>query len=390
MNKYLVIALVVFLAACGSGNDDALTTKKKVLQEKKTELATIKEEILQLEESIKAIEDSLNGGAEKEAGVLVSIKTLEPESFSHFFEVNGTVGAAEDIMVSPETGGLIDKVYVNEGDRVKEGDKIAKLNTSVLEKNIAELNSNLKLATTVYERQKRLWDQKIGSEIQFLEAKNNKEALENKVATLTEQLQLSIVSAPTSGVIDKVIQKEGEMGAPGMPIVQLVNPKNLEIKADVSEAYAASVKKGDVVQLSFPNFNKSLEAPIERVSSAINPGNRTFNVQINYNNSDEYIKPNALAVLKITDYKTDKALVVPSRIVHKDMRGEYVYVVTDEADKQVSIKTYIKTGQSSGGVTEIVEGLKAGDKVIVQGYTEVANGDQVRVKEDELANAEEK
>ncbi len=387
MNKYLTIALVVLLAACGSGGDD-LATKKKALQEKKTELASIKEEITKLEEDIKAIEDSLNGGVEKEMGVLVSVKTLEPEKFSHFFEVNGTVGAAEDIMVSPETGGLIEKVYVKEGERVKEGDKIAKLNTSVLEKNIAELNSSLKLATTVFERQKRLWDNKIGSEIQFLETKNNKEALENKLATLNEQLKLSTIVAPTSGVIDRVVQKEGEMGAPGMPIVQLVNPKSLEIKADVSEAYAANVRKGDVVELTFPNFNKSLEAPIDRVSSAINPGNRTFSVQINLSNPDEYIKPNALAVLKITDYKTDTALVVPSRIVHKDMRGEYVYVVTDEEDKQVSIKTYIKTGQSSGGSTEIVEGLKKGDKVVVQGYTEVANGDQVRIKEDELANVE--
>lgn len=388
MNKYLAIALVVFLAACGSGGDD-LASKKKTLEEKKTALDQLKTEIATLEEEIAAVEDTLNGGEKKETGVLVSIKTLEPESFKHFFEVNGTVAAAQDIMVSPETGGLIDKVFVKEGDRVKQGDKIAKLNTSVLEKNIAELKTSLTLATTVFERQKRLWDQKIGSEIQFLEAKNNKEALENKLATVNEQLQMATVVAPTSGVIDRVIQKEGEMGAPGMPIVQLVNPKSLEIKADVSEAYAATVKKGDVVELSFPNFNKELKAPIDRVSSAINPGNRTFNVQVNLNNPDEYIKPNALAVLRITDYKTDEALVVPSRIVHKDMRGEYVYVVADQDGKQVSNKTYIKTGQSSSGVTEIVEGLKAGDKVIVQGYTSVANGDEVLVKQGEVAKAEQ-
>lgn len=387
MNKYFAIALVVFLAACGSGGDD-LASKKKELQEKKTELDNLKTAIADLEGDIQAIEDSLNGGVKKETGVLVSIKTLGEESFNHYFEVNGTVEAAEDLMVSPETGGQIEEVYVEEGNRVKKGDKIAKLSTSVLEKNIAELKTNLQLVTTVYERQKRLWDQKIGSEIQYLEAKNNKEALENKLATLNEQAQMSTVLAPADGVIDKVMQKEGEMGAPGMPIAQLVNPKKLEIKADVSEAYAATVKKGDVVELSFPNFNKEMKAPIDRVSSAINPGNRTFNIQVNLNNPDEYIKPNALAVLKISDYKTDKALVVPSRIVHKDMRGEYVYVVNEEDGKQVSIKTYITTGHSSNGSTEVVEGLAAGDKVIVHGYTEVASGDEVRVKDAELAEKE--
>lgn len=387
MKKYFAIALVAVLAACGSGGDD-LKTKKKELQEKKDELVKLETSIEELEKDIQAIEDSLNGGVKKETGVLVSVKALSLEAFSHHFEVNGLVEAAQDVMISPEMGGQIEKIYVKEGDRVKEGEKIAKLSTSVIEKNVAELKTALTLATTVYERQKRLWDQKIGSEMQYLEAKNNKESLENKLATLNEQMQLAVITAPTSGVIDKVIQKEGEMGAPGMPVVQLVNPKDLEIKADISEAYAASVKKGDVVELNFPNFNKQLQAPIDRVSSAINPGNRTFNIQINLKNNDEYIKPNALAVLKVTDYKTDKALLVPSRIVHKDTKGEYVYIVGEKEGKSVSDKTYIKTGKSSEGKTEVIEGLKAGDQVIVQGYTEVANGDEVRIKSAELAEKE--
>lgn len=370
----LILAAILGLTACG-GNDNSPEAKQKLLETKQMELAKLQDEISALKAELQVNGDSTAAPE----GILVAVKVLAPETFEHFFEVNGTVEAIEQANLSPEQGGQIKKLLVKEGDMVKAGQTLATLNTSVISRNLEELESALALARTTYERQAKLWEQKIGSEMQYLQAKNQVESLEKKKQTLGAQLAMSTISAPFDGVIDVVHQKEGELAAPGMPIVTLVNVTQLKVKADVSENYARAVKEGAMTEVSFPSFGTKLSAPISNVGSIINPANRSFSVEVRVSNSDRTLKPNAVGILRIKDFMAEKALVVPSICVGKDAKGSFLFVVRTENGESKAVKTYVTTDRSSEGNTLITDGLTAGDSVIVQGYNEVANGDVIRV-----------
>jgi membrane fusion protein, multidrug efflux system len=366
---------MVLLSACG-GKDESPEAKQKLLEAKKMELAKLEEEIASLKAEL---ELNGNGIAETPEGVLVGLKVLEAETFEHFFEVNGTVEAMEIANVSAEQGGNITRIHVIEGQTVKKGQLLASLNTSVVNANMEELDNALILARTTFERQSRLWDQNIGSEMQYLQAKNQVESLEKKKKTLEAQLAMSNVSAPFDGVVDKLHQKEGELAGPGMPILTMVNLSELRVKADVSENYALAVRKGQTAEVRLPSFGIDMKAPITTVGSIINPANRSFNVEVRLNNSKGTLKPNAVAILRIKDFEAENAMVVPSICVGKDAKGSFVFVVRDMDGTKKSAKTYVKTDRSSEGNTLVTEGLSAGDSVIVQGYNEVANGDVIRL-----------
>jgi len=370
-----ILAAMVLLSACG-GKDESPVAKQQLLEAKKMELAKLEEEIAALRSEL---EMNGNGTLETPEGILVGLKVLEEETFEHFFEVNGTVEALEIANVSAEQGGNITRIHVTEGQEVKKGQLLVSLNTSVVNASMEELDNALVLARTTFERQSRLWDQNIGSEMQYLQAKNQVESLEKKKKTLSAQLAMSTISAPFSGVIEKLHQKEGELAAPGMPILTMVNLSQLRVKADVSENYALAVRKGQMAEVRLPSFGIDMKAPITLVGSIINPANRSFNVEVRLNNSEGTLKPNAVAVLRIKDFKAEGALVVPSICVGKDAKGSFVFVVREQDGKQKAVKTYVTTDRSSGGNTLITEGLAAGDSVIVQGYNEVANGDVIRV-----------
>jgi len=368
------LAFLVLLASCGS--DTTLEAKIKLLEQKEQELAQLEAEVRDLRAEVQLDGDSTTNVPK---GILVGVKVIAPETFEHYFEVNGSVEAVEQANLSPEQGGQIKKLLVKEGDAVKRGQTIATLNTSVISRSAEELESALELARTTFERQTKLWEQKIGSEMQYLQAKNQVESLEKKKQTLNAQLAMSTITAPFDGVIDIVHQKEGELAAPGMPIITMVNVSQLKVKADVSENYARAVKQGQMAEVRFPSFGMTMKAPITTVGNIINPANRSFIVEVRIANADRSLKPNAVGVLRIKDFMVEKALVVPSICVGKDAKGSFVFVVREQEGASKAMKTYVTTDRSSEGNTLITEGLQAGDSVIVEGYNEVANGDVIRV-----------
>ncbi len=375
MRKIIIIALVLFMASCGSSNTES----------RKAELANLKSELNTLQNKITSLEKELasdpNNKVNQAYKTPVSIKEVSYGNFNHFIEVSGNIEAVNAAYISPEMGGQIKKNYVKEGDRVNKGQMLAKLNSSTIDKNIDELNTGLEYASIIFDKQKKLWDQKIGSEIDYLTAKNTKEGLEDKLETLKAQLELLIIKAPFDGIIDDIIQKKGELAAPGSQMMQLVNLNKLYINADVAENYLPVIRKGDKVELNFPSFPElAMTTKIHRVGNVIHPQNRTINMQLLINNKNEKLKPNGLAIIQINDYSTDKALIVPSIVIKQDMKGSFLYVAKQANKKWLAQKRYVKSGVSYKDESMIIEGLSTGEKVIIEGYNQISDGSNIVIK----------
>jgi RND family efflux transporter MFP subunit len=354
---------------------------EKAISEYQAEIDELNTKIVSLKEKQgKPATDEADATTEK--ATIVSVKNITEEKFEHIFEISGSVEAIKSAFISPEINGQIIRVHVFEGQRVIQGQLLASLNSNVMKNNIAELETSLQLANTVYKKQKYLWDQKIGSEVQFLEAKNNKESLEAKLKTLKSQLDLTFVKAPFNGIIDEVYQKEGEMATPGVQLLQLVNLNKLYINADVSETYLPKISKNDIVTVEFPTFpDLQMKAAISRTTNVINPQNRTFNIQIKLDNKNEQLKPNIIAIVKITDFSSDAAIVVPSIIIKQDSNGSYLYIAKEENGTTVAKKVYVTTGLSYNDNTIIEKGLKVGDKAIAAGYNLITEKEKIQISE---------
>lgn len=374
MKRIIIALLMLGLASCGSKSDNE--AKKAELNNLKTELNTIQNRITALEKELENSQDASTVQAYKS---LVSVKELRSEPFNHFIEISGSIEAVNAAFISPEMSGQIKNIYVKEGEHVSEGKLLAKLNTSMMEKSMDEVNTGLKLATTIFNKQKNLWDQNIGSEIDYLTAKNTKEALEDKLETIKAQLDLAFIKAPFDGIIDNVIQKEGELATPGMQMIELVSLTKLNINAEIAESYLPFIHKGDKVELSFPSFPElDMIVPIHRIGNIINPKNRTVSIQLQINNKNEMLKPNGLAVIRINDFSTDAALVVPSIVIKQDMKGSFLYVAEEVNAQLIAKKRYVKTGVSFKDQTMVVEGLSAGEKVIIEGYNQISDGSEIK------------
>lgn len=375
MKKILFILTIVFLTGCASSDTDQ--TRREELKNLTAELLTIQTKISELE---KELIDSPESKTKESVAIPVTLKELIAETFNHYFEVSGTVEAAKSAFISPELSGQIQNIYVEEGQRVKKGDILAKINTSVLESNISGIETGLNLATVVFDKQQKLWDKNIGSEINYLTTKNAKEGLEDQLATLNAQLELAFVKAPFNGIIDNIIQKQGNLATPGMQLMQLVNLEKIYINADVAETYLPVMHKGDMVELSFPVFPEiELKVPIYRISNVIHPQNRTVKMQVRINNKKEKLKPNGLAIIRINDFSSDEALVVPSIVIKQDMSGSFLYVAQQENGKWIAKKKYVKTGVSYLDQSLITEGVSVGERVIVEGYNQVSDGSVIKI-----------
>ncbi|WP_244828289.1 efflux RND transporter periplasmic adaptor subunit [Carboxylicivirga sediminis] len=372
MKKLLIFPLIALMVACSAKqSDDDRQVKEEQLNQYKKELSELKKNIAKLEKELAA--------DKKEGAVNVVATPVEPRLYEHFVDVTGKVEADKNIIVSPEAAGKIVSIEVKEGDRVKKGTVLARLNTEMTKRSLAQIDINLKLATTTFERQADLWQQNIGSEMEYLQAKSNKEALEQQKEALEAQLDLAIVRAPINGVVDEVIQKEGEMAGPQLPFARLVNIEQIYITADVSEIYLQQVHAGDKVNLEFPVINKATEAKIFRSSSVIDPGSRTFRVRINMNNQSNEIKPNMLAVLKLRTFAAEDAIIVPSILVKKDFSGEFVFVAEEVDGQMRAKKRYIETGIKDNNNTLVVKGIEPGDKIITKGYAQVVDGSAISI-----------
>jgi len=372
IKKILLIALI-FIYGCGSGIE-----KEKV----KAEIQKKKDEIIGLETEIRALEEDLknNGMSDTVFKILVSVKKINAEIFEHFHNVNGVVEAVKEAYISPEIGGTIKSINVKEGQRVKRNELLAVLNSRVIKSSIFELKNSLKLADILFQKRAGLWKKNIGSEIQYLEAKNQKESLENKIKTLNEQLSMTLIRAPFDGIIDNIGKKKGELAVPGLPIMQIVDISSVFIKADVSEAYLSSVKNGDESTITFPSYSGIIrKGKIIRIGTVINPQNRTFQVTLKLTNSNEVLKPNIVAVLELSDFNDAKAMIVPSIIVKNDSEGSYLYRLKKSEAGSIAEKVYVKPGKANKDMIMINSGIGFGDEIILKGYNLVKNGSLVKI-----------
>jgi RND family efflux transporter MFP subunit len=368
----LLFVIGLLFSACSSNSTD---DKKAELIAKKQELAQIKVEIKSLQDELEKVDPVITN-----EGTAVSIINLNPGFFSHSFEVNANLEAVNSAMVSPEMAGQVSKILVREGEHVAKGQLLAQLNTRVLESSMKEVKIGLELATKIYERQQKLWDQKIGSEIDYLTAKNGKESLEAKLNTLKSQLELSNISSPISGIVDKISLKVGEMAMPGMSMMNIVNLDEFYLKAEVAEAHLLSLKVGDPVDVYFPSFPEmNKKAKIYRIGQVINPENRSFLAELKLKNKDGFLKPNMLALTRFVDFQKNDALVVPTEIIKNDFKGAYLYRAIQKGDSYYAKKVYVKTGYSMNGQTFISEGLSVGDKIIIEGYDKIVDGSELRL-----------
>ncbi len=363
----ILLSAIILFAACNKSVD------------KKTELANLKSEANVINAKIAALEKELGAGKEKSSTkvIAVAVTPIAPVAFKHFVEAQGNVVAENTVLVSPQTGGMIVSLPVVAGQQVSKGQLIATLDNSILKESMEEVKHQLELAKTLFDKQKTLWDQQIGTEVQYLSAKSNKESLEKRLVTLRAQLGLSRVVAPISGTIEIVRQKEGEMGAPGLPIVQIVNLGNLKISAKIADAYVGSVKQGDPINIKFPDINKEITARISLVSKMVNPLTRTFDIEARIPNAGGDLKPNQLAVININDLSKANALVVDENIIQKTEKGNLVYVAVEENGKKVAKARVITIGLTYNGQAEIATGLQAGDLIITQGYQDLVDGQAI-------------
>ncbi len=373
-NILIILAIAFMGFACQQ--------KAKDTTDKTAELASSKAELKTLQEKIRLLESQLAEEDHREQGILVRTQPLKPTTFEHFFEASGYVEAVEAAYISPEINGQVKQIYVKEGQRVKKGQELIRLNTSIVENSIKEVETALELAQTIFKKQKALWDKEIGSEIEYLQAKNNVESLESKLATLRSQLDMALITSPFDGIIDEIFVKTGELAIPGVQLMQLVNLSEVFINADLSETFLGAIKTNDMVDVSFPAYpDLKMVLPIFRLGEVINPQNRTFTMQLRTDNPNEKLKPNMLAIIKVRDFITENALVVPSILIRKDLKGEFIYIVERTKNGQFAAKHYITSGRSYNDLTMITKGLNPDDELVTEGYQIVTDG--VRVKVDE-------
>ena len=370
------IALSIVLAGC-SGKPTAESIRK--------EISELKSQSFEIDKKISELEKQLATMGTKQAGGLipVEVKVVSPQNFDHYLELSATVEAENDAMVSPEASGQIKRILVKKGQYVKAGTPLIRLTTEIMDNSIMEVKNQLSLAKDIYEKQKALWDQKVGSEIQYLTAKNNKEALERKLETLRSQLSMSTVKAAFSGVVDDIYQKEGELAMPGKPVLHLVNTSGIKIKAEASESFIGTIKNGQMVDVQFPsNPDLKLKLPVTRVGNVVDMQSRTFPIEVTYstNSNGSKILPNQMATLVLKDFSDPKAFVVPSLIVKNDEKGQFLFIAQDSPKGPIAKKVYVKAGMTYQDNTTISGGLKAGDKVIISGFNQVSSGSPLSVK----------
>ncbi len=368
--NFLIIAMIaVLLVSCGKQTNDPAKIKAQIF--------AYKEQIVEINAKIAELEAQLteNDTLATKDGLFVSVEKLQNSSFKHYFEATGSVEAVNDAFISPQMGGQIKKIYVEDGDRVTKGQLLAEMNSEVLQSSVVEIENGLSLATILYEKQEELWKQNIGSEIQYLQAKNAKEGLEKSLNTLKSQLLLTKVYAPFAGIVDEIYQKEGELGVPGVKLLQLVNLNEMYINAEISETYISSIFVKDSVFLTFPSYPEiEFKSTIYQKGNVIESNNRTFNIKLKIKNIDEQIKPNLLAILKLKDYETPSALLVPTVVINKDINGQFLYIVEETEGKYIAKKVYVTVGQSNDESTIIESGLSEGEMVITEGFNLVKDG----------------
>jgi RND family efflux transporter MFP subunit len=371
---YIISAISLFVAC----------NQKPSLESLRGDLSKAQEEMKALQTSIDSLEKNItlldtNKVAEPAKLVPVKIQTMANENFEHFVKVSGLVGSKQNVLLSAEGNGRVISIDVKEGDPVRAGQVIIRLESDIVTNQLSQAKLGYQLAKTTFERRARLWKENIGSEIEYLNAETNFLSSKDRLAQVEAQLKNTMIIAPVSGVVDNINVNTGEFVGVGTPVVRIIDLNNLEVETDLSENYLKAIKKGDPVKVSIPALGLNQEEKIIFLSQYIKPENRSFTVKVALNNQSELIKPNLLAELTFRDYKNEKAFVIPSISVKKDLKGNYVYTVVNTDGENLVNKRYVITGYSFSDKSEITSGLIAGEKVIIAGFNEVSEGQKVSV-----------
>jgi len=373
-NLYLnivgAIAIAAFVAACSAASSD---DKKDQLAKLKTDQANIAKQIKKLEDEIAKANPNDKVIKAKE----VMTQTITPRPFNHYVKTQGTIESEENVQVSAKSPGIVTQVYVREGEQVTKGQVLAQSDNSLVVRGIDEIKSSLELANTVYNRQKNLWDQKIGTEVQYLQAKNNKESLERRLASMNEQNDMTKIKSPISGVVDEVQVKVGQNIAPGMPAVRVVNNSDLRLHANVSEAYVSNIKKGDKVIVNLRDIGKDIEAKVTFVGRNINQLSRTFAMEADLPSSPD-LRPNMSAVIKVVYESYPSAITVPVNVV-QDINGEKIVYVTEvKGDQTLARKRVVEVLGVFDDLAQ-VKGVQAGEEIITTGFQGLSDGQNIKV-----------
>ena len=382
---YSILLLSILLASCGEQKKNSVekvleSNNLETIRKKRGELVNEQDAI---NEKIKLLDEKIATLDTVQHVPLITTITAKTEEFKHILELQGNVTTKDLLVITPEYNGILTNVYVKEGQQVSKGQTLAKIDDGGLSQQLAQLKIQADLAKTTYERQKRLWDQNIGSEIQYLQAKSTYESQQEAVNQMQQQIAKTVVKAPFSGTIDDVITEQGSVVAAGAsPLMRIVNLNNMYIETEVPERYVTDVVKNKDVVVELPVLNKKIDTKIRQAGDVINPANRTFKVEVEVPNKDKSIKPNLTAKLKINDYTNKEAILIPQSVISENAEGEqYVYVVTNKNEKGIgnAKRVIIETGKTQGDVIEILNGLETGAEIIKEGARSVRDGQSVEV-----------
>jgi RND family efflux transporter MFP subunit len=370
MKKVVLIATSLLLIACGEKSTDDLI-KDKNITELKNRKATIQAELEKIDAAL------LKGNKAPESEALVAVQTLKDTVFNHYLEVQGSVETKENILVQPEFSGTLTALNVKAGQRVSKGQILGKVDDAGMSQQLASIENQYALAKTTFERQKNLWDKKIGSEIQFLQAQAQMISAQKSVAQMRAQVAKTVIRAPFSGTIDEVFVERGQVVAPSpQGLMRIVNLSNMYVSTTVPETYIGKLKVGTVVDVFLTSLGKTYKGKVRQVANFINPSNRSFGIEVSVPNPDNLLRPNQVAKLKIIDYTVNNAIIVPTNVVQEDgEHNKFVFIATNVSGKKgVAKKVLVKVGKSSDNVTEILSGLSANDVIVTEGANNIADG----------------
>jgi|TARA_B110000495_G_scaffold176449_1_gene167938 membrane fusion protein (multidrug efflux system) len=383
-NIFLLLTLAILTISCGGDSKSITATIEnkdlKKIREKRNELIT---EQATIAGKLKIIDAAISKLDTIKKYPLVTAFQVKTINFNHFLELQGSVATKQNLILYPEFSGLLTKVYVKEGQKVSKGQLLATIDDGGLSEQVAQMEVQLSLAKTTFERQKRLWEQKIGSEIEFLQAKATYEGQENAVNQMKSQLAKTSVRAPFSGIIDDIITEQGTVvGAGASQLLRIVNLDNMYIEAEVPEVYLSRIVPGKTVEVYFPVLGETLNTKVNQVSNFINPSNRTFKITILIKNKEKLIKPNLTAKIKINDYTNEQAVLIPQSIISENSLGEqYIFIAQNinKDNEATAKKMIVKTGKTQGDSVEVLEGVVSNDIIINEGARNVKDGQNVKI-----------
>tara|TARA_B100000767_G_scaffold275688_1_gene314318 strand:- start:7689 stop:8852 length:1164 start_codon:yes stop_codon:yes gene_type:complete len=374
MKKLITLLTIVSFVQCGSSDKKSVSeivaqgTLEEIQLQKTTHVKTIN----QLQKELELLNETLAKKDSRQKFALVGSIKLQKESFKHFVSFQGSLETNKNVVIYPEIPGLLKKIHVTEGQKIEKGALIAELSDGGLKDQLDQIKLQLKLARTTFERQKRLWDKKIGSEIQFLQAETQYLSLKKGVSQMNDQVAKTKIVAPFSGIIDHIIADTGSNLLPGTtPIIRVINLDEMKATAEIPEVHLPNIEKDVAVEISIPVLGTQIDEKISAVGNFINPNNRSFRIEISLNNTKGGMKPNMSVEIKINDYSNSEAILVPVKDILENQKGEsYVYKLQVEDQTQntfKAIKTFVKLGKTSNNKVEILKGLQAGDRIVEDG-----------------------